>query len=88
MLKEYTSVPQKRLACKIVKRGKIAEEAKMPGMYTYKIKENGINHILRFSASEKPKVGGYIIKIAEDDIYFCKESVFEKGYKQSGFQLA
>lgn len=87
MLREYQSIPQKRLACQIEEGGKIEKVKEGVAKYTNKV--GAIIELMEFkySADQTPKVGDYIVKQAQDNVYLVNKDDFEKTYRSTGFKL-
>jgi hypothetical protein len=86
MLREYTTVVKRALACKIEATGKL--EKIKAGLYKYTNKAGAITELMEFSCDTKvtPKAGDYIVQDAE--CYHATKEDFEKLYRLSGFKLA
>lgn len=87
MLKEYTSIPQKRLACQIEEGGNLEKIKEGVARYTNKV--GAIQELMEFTYSEnqKPEVGDYIVQADKRDVYLVKKDLFEKTYRSTGFRL-
>jgi hypothetical protein len=87
MFKEYKTLQQTRMACKIEPNG-IVEKVK-PGVARYKNKTGAITELIEFShdTKVKPDAGDYIVRMCEDDVYHVRKEVFEKSYRPTGFKL-
>jgi len=84
VLREYTSVPQKVLACKIEEDGTLK---KVDKEWEYMHKTKAITSKMRFSASKEPKPGDYIIQQSKTDVYCCPADVFDMKYKPTGVRI-
>ena len=88
MLREYTSIPQKRLACQIEETGTL--EKLSDGVAKYENKVGAITELLEFTYSAnqgKPEPGDYIVQLSKEDVYLVKKDVFEASYRSTGFKL-
>jgi len=86
MLREYVSIPQKRLACKIEKDAKIEKVKGDEFKYTNKV--GAIQELMIFNCGgKKAEVGDYIVRLSKEDQYLVKKDVFEKSYRCSSFKL-
>ena len=87
MLREYSSIPQKRLACQIEESGKV--EKVSDGIAKYENKVGAVTELLEFKYTEgqKPEVGDYIVFISKEDVYLVKKDLFESSYRSTGFKL-
>ena len=87
MLREYTSIPKKCLACRIEETGKV--EKVKEGTAVYKNKVGAIQEVMEFQypPSSKPEPGDYIVKEGKSDQYLVKRAQFEREYRSSGFKL-
>ena len=87
MLREYTSIPQSRLACQIEETGKV--EKVREGVAKYENKVGSVTELMEFTYSDgqKPEAGDYIVHLSKTDIYLVKKDVFEKSYRSTGFKL-
>jgi hypothetical protein len=86
MFREYTSIPQKRLACQIEEEGKVEKIKEGVARYTNKV--GAINELIDFKyGDKKPEVGDYIVKESKTDCYLVKKDLFEKTYRSTGFKL-
>jgi hypothetical protein len=88
MLREYTSIPQKRLACQIEETGKIEKVKEGVAKYTNKV--GAIQELMEFKYSEgqKPEPGDYIVKESKTNVYLVKKDLFERTYRSTGFKLS
>lgn len=88
MLREYTTIQQKVLACIIKEEGKLKELEK--GKWEYKHKGKGAAQtllIFSVNAGKKPKFGDAIMFQSKDDIYHCPKKVFDAKYASSGMSV-
>ena len=86
MFREYTSIPQKRLACQIEEGGTL--EKISDGLARYTNKVGAIQELIEFQyGTDKPVVGDYIVKESKKDVYLMKKDLFEKTYKSAGYKL-
>lgn len=87
MLREYMSIPQKRLACQIEETGELTKVREGVGLYQNKV--GAITEIMEFTYSDgqKPEVGDYIVKEGKTDVYLIKQELFERTYRSTGFKL-
>lgn len=86
MLREYQSIPQKRLACQIEEGAKV--EKLRAGVARYTNKVGAIQEIMEFQYGDrKPEVGDYIVQVSKDDVYLVKKELFERTYRSTGFKL-
>ena len=84
MLKEYKTRPCTVYACEIKEDGEV-KAGKEKGKYIYSHKGRGaVRTILEFTSTTKPKVGDFIIRLTEDDIYLCMQDVFKAKYSIVG----
>ena len=86
MLREYQSIPQKRLACQIEEGSKV--EKLRDGVARYTNKVGAIQEIMEFQyGDKKPEVGDYIVQESKTDVYLVKRELFERTYRSTGFKL-
>lgn len=87
MLREYNSIPRKRLACQIEEGGTLEKIREGVARYTNKV--GAIQELMEFTYSEnqKPEVGDYIVQVDKKDVYLVKKGTFEKTYRCTGFKL-
>lgn len=87
MLREYTSIPQKRLACQIEETGVLTKVDDGIAKYTNKV--GAITELMEFSykEGEKPEVGDYIVQEEKSSYYLSKKERFEADYRGTGFKL-
>lgn len=72
--KPYQAKPVTRMAFQLTDK---LEWAKV-GEATYMVAEKTIDttRLIRFTASEEPKIGDWVIRISVDDTYHCPDAVF------------
>ena len=86
MFREYTSIPQKRLACVIEEGGTLEKISDGVARYTNKV--GAISELIEFQyGTEKPEVGDFIVKEGKKDVYLVKKELFERTYRSTGFKL-
>ena len=87
MLKEYASIPKKRLACQIEEGGNLEKISEGTGRYTNKV--GAVQELIDFTYAEgqKPEVGDYLVKEGKTDYRLCKKAKFESSYRGTGFKL-
>lgn len=86
MFKEYTSIPQKRLACQIEESGKVEKIKEGIARYTNKV--GAIQELIDFQyGDKKPEVGDYIVQESKTDVYLVKKELFDRTYRSTGFKL-
>lgn len=87
MLKEYTSIPQKRLACQVEEGGTLEKIREGVARYTNKV--GAIQELMEFTYSEgqKPEVGDYLVKEGKTEYKLYKKDKFESSYRGTGFKL-
>lgn len=86
MFREYTSIPQKRLACQIEEGGTL--EKISDGLARYTNRVGAIQELIEFQyGDKKPEVGDYIVKEGKQDVYLIKQELFERTYRSTGFKL-
>ena len=86
MFREYTSIPQKRLACQIEEGGTL--EKISDGLARYTNRVGAIQELIEFQYGDKePEVGDYIVKEGKQDVYLIKQELFERTYRSTGFKL-
>ena len=86
MFREYTSIPQKRLACQIEEGGTLEKISDGLARYTNKVR--AIQELIEFQYGDKnPEVGDYIVKEGKQDVYLIKQELFERTYRSTGFKL-
>lgn len=89
MYKEYKSIPQVRMACEMKEDGKLTKVK--AGIFKYERKgAGGMTELVEFGVNAKqgtPKLGDYIVKLNDDDIYHVEKEQFEKTYNPVGFTL-
>lgn len=74
MFIEYITKPQVRMVCEIKECGRIEQDASH--LYAYHHNAGSIY----FSAYQEPKVGDFIVKNNDKDIYHVPRETFEASY--------
>ena len=87
MLKEYASIPKKRLACQIEEGGTLEKISEGTGRYTNKV--GAVQELIDFTYAEgqKPEVGDYLVQEGKTDYRLSKKAKFESSYRGTGFKL-
>lgn len=76
MFKEYTTKPQVRAACVIETDGKLEQENTKLWAYHHNAGS------VYFMAYSEPKVGDYIVRNSEHDIYHVDQATFLNSYTE------
>ena len=87
MLREYNSIPQKRLACQIEEGSKV--EKLRDGVARYTNKVGAVQELIDFTYAEgqKPEVGDYLVKEGKTEYKLSKKVQFESSFRGTGFKL-